>query len=114
MAASQNPLIPAWYDIVWSGIAVLVLALSVIAVVSISRSSTQLTSRQALGWTLLVIFVPVIGAFAWFAIGRRSPATSSECAARPGRRSAGARLPRPLSETRDRADDRPTLAGHVL
>ena len=78
MAASQNPLIPAWYDIVWSGIAVLVLALSVIAVVSISRSSTQLTSRQALGWTLLVIFVPVIGALAWFAIGRRSPAASSE------------------------------------
>ena len=78
MPESQNPLIPAWYDVVWSGSALLVLALLITALVSIWRSSKRLTSQQALGWSLLVIFVPVIGALSWFAIGRRSLAASPD------------------------------------
>ncbi len=78
MAESHNPLVPAGYDIVWSGIALLILALLIIALVSISRSSKHLTSWQALGWTLLVIFVPAIGVLAWFAIGRRTLTASPD------------------------------------
>lgn len=78
MAESANPLIPAWYDIVWSGAAALLLALMIVALVSIARSAKQLTSRQALGWTLLAILLPVVGPLSWFAIGRRSPAVSAD------------------------------------
>ena len=65
----MNPLLPAWYDLLWSGITVALLALTVVAFVSFFR--TPLDSRlQALGWALLILLVPVVGPTAWFALGR--------------------------------------------
>ncbi|QKJ19085.1 PLD nuclease N-terminal domain-containing protein [Microbacterium hominis] len=78
MADAANPLIPAAYDLVWSGVAVLALALAVLSLVSIARSARALTPVPALGWTLLAIFVPVAGPLAWLVIGRRTGAGASE------------------------------------
>ena len=72
MLASANPLMPAAYDVVWSGVALALLALLVAALVSLSRSAKALTSTQALVWTLVAIFVPVLGPLAWLCIGRPS------------------------------------------
>jgi hypothetical protein len=72
MLASANPLIPAAYDIVWSGLALVLLALLVVALVSLGRSAKALTSTQTLVWTLVAIFIPVLGPLAWLFIGRPS------------------------------------------
>lgn len=76
----HNPLIPAGYDIAWSVIAAAVIALTVIALIVLARWAKQLTAVQALIWTLVVLFVPVLGAVAWLAVGRRSvlPANSRQ------------------------------------
>lgn len=82
MLASPNPLVPAAYDLAWSGVALVVLALLVVALVSLARSAKGLTSGQALVWTLVAIFVPVLGPLAWLFIGRpsarRAPAAVTE------------------------------------
>ena len=71
-----NPLVPAGYDIVWSIVAIVVFALMVTALVLLARNARWLTAAQALVWTLLIIFVPVIGPVSWMAIGRRTADTS--------------------------------------
>lgn len=70
MAGSANPLLPAGYDIAWTTAFLLILALTILALVSIARAAKRLTSTQAMMWTLLVVLVPVIGSLAWLAIGR--------------------------------------------
>lgn len=54
----------------------MLLLLMIVALVSISRSARALTPGQALGWTLLAIFVPAVGPLAWLFIGRRSTRTA--------------------------------------
>lgn len=65
-------------DIAEAVIALVVIAL--IALIALARSAKQLTVAQALIWTLLILFVPVLGAIAWLAVGRRSslPASSRQ------------------------------------
>ena len=75
MGDEHNPLIPAGYDIAWSGLTLLVIALIVAALVSLARAARLLASVQALAWTLVVLFVPVLGAIAWLSIGRRAVTT---------------------------------------
>jgi uncharacterized membrane protein YhaH (DUF805 family) len=72
MGDSINPLLPAGYDIAWTIISILLIALVIVALVSIARTAKRLTSAQALIWTLVTIFVPVVGPIAWLSIGRRS------------------------------------------
>ena len=72
MGDSINPLLPAGYDIAWAAIVMLLVALVVVALVSIAQTAKRLTSTQALVWTLLAMFVPVVGPIAWLSIGRRS------------------------------------------
>lgn len=72
MSAEHNPLIPAGYDIVWSVVSVVVIALAVLALVSLARSARRLSTWQTLGWTLAILFAPVLGSLAWLTIGRRS------------------------------------------
>ena len=67
-----NPLIPAWYDIVWSAAVVAVLVLLVISLISLARTARSLSPSQSLVWTLVAIFVPVLGPLAWLFIGKRS------------------------------------------
>ncbi|MCC2032657.1 PLDc N-terminal domain-containing protein [Microbacterium allomyrinae] len=68
----QNPLIPAGFDIAWSVVAVAVIALTIVALISLARSAQRLTSLQALIWVLVVLFVPVLGSISWMAVGRRT------------------------------------------
>lgn len=72
MSDEHNPLIPAGYDIVWSMVTVLVLALTIVALVSLARSAGRLTATQALIWTVVVLLVPFLGPVAWLTIGRRA------------------------------------------
>ena len=72
MSDEHNPLIPGGYDIAWSVITVLVIALTVVALVVLARSARRLTSVQALVWTLVVLFVPLVGPAVWLTIGRRA------------------------------------------
>ena len=72
MGDSVNPLLPVGYDTAWTAILVLQIALVMVALVSIARSARRLTSTQALIWTLVAIFVPVVGPLAWLSIGRQA------------------------------------------
>lgn len=72
MDEPPNLIMPVTYDVVWSVVVVLVIVLVATSLISIARSAKGLTASQALVWALLIIFVPIIGAVAWFAIGRRS------------------------------------------
>lgn len=66
----MNPLLPTGYDIVWS-IAVVALAVyAVSALVSIWRVQASLSGFAVVGWMLLVVVAPLLGATAWFLFGR--------------------------------------------
>lgn len=68
---AANHFLPAAYDIVWSVIVALVMVLTVVALIVLVRSARQLTAGWALIWTLLILFVPVIGSALWLTAGRR-------------------------------------------
>lgn len=72
LAADQRRLgrLGAMNEIVWALLAVAVVALSVTALVSISRAARGLTNVGSLLWALLVLFLPVIGSTWWFLSGR--------------------------------------------
>jgi uncharacterized membrane protein YhaH (DUF805 family) len=70
----HNPLIPAGYDIAWSMITALVIALTIIALISLARTAKRLTPAHGLLWAALVLLVPVLGPLAWLAVGRRTVA----------------------------------------
>jgi uncharacterized membrane protein YhaH (DUF805 family) len=70
--AVNNPLLPAAYDVTWSVVVIAVLLLMVVALISLSRTAKRITQAQALVWTLVAIFVPVVGPLSWLFIGRRA------------------------------------------
>ncbi|MCK6065771.1 MULTISPECIES: PLD nuclease N-terminal domain-containing protein [Microbacterium] len=70
MSDEHSPLIPASYDIVWSIVTVLIIALTIVALVTLARSARRLTATQALIWTVVVLFIPFLGPAAWLTIGR--------------------------------------------
>ena len=72
MLQSVNPLLPTAYDLAWTAVSITLFALLVVALISIARSANRLTGTQALAWTLLAIFAPVVRPLAWLFIGRRS------------------------------------------
>ncbi|MFJ4296877.1 hypothetical protein [Curtobacterium sp. NPDC089689] len=69
---TSNPLVPAPYDLVWSVLAVITVALTVVALVSLGRAARGLSPWLALAWAALIIVVPVLGAVAWLGVGRRA------------------------------------------
>lgn len=74
MTAEHNPLLPAGYDVAWSAVTVLVIALTLVALVTLARSAGRLTPPQGLLWAALVLLVPLLGPIAWLSIGRRATA----------------------------------------
>lgn len=70
MLTAASPLLPTSYDTWWTIACTVVAVLAVVALVTLARKSRRLTATQALGWTLLALFVPVIGPIAWLTIGR--------------------------------------------
>lgn len=75
MSDENNPLLAAAYDITWSIVAALVIALTALALISLIRSGRRLSLVQATIWALLILAVPVLGAVAWLAVGRRAALT---------------------------------------
>lgn len=73
-----DPLLPAWFDVVWSlgplllGLLVLLplAALFIGALLSIVNHKDGLPGLELLGWIALVIFAQVIGPIVWFLVGR--------------------------------------------
>ncbi|WP_292831849.1 PLDc N-terminal domain-containing protein [Microbacterium sp.] len=72
MFSAVNPLLPAAYDVAWTIVAVAASALTVIALVSLARAAKLLTAPPALVWVIIVLALPVVGAVAWLAVGRRA------------------------------------------
>lgn len=68
---NPNPLVPAAYDIVTVGVSVIYWAAMIVAVVSLSRASKDLTLGQLGIWLLVVLLVPLIGPLVWFVSGRK-------------------------------------------
>lgn len=78
MPESLNPLLPAWYDVVWSATMAVIFVLLVVSLISIARTDKSLSSFQSLVWTLVAILVPIVGPLAWLFIGRRSLVASRD------------------------------------
>jgi hypothetical protein len=73
-----NPLVPSAYDVVWGAVMIVPLVLAIIALVSVARSRASLTATQTLGWVLLILLIPLLGAIAWLVAGRpRTPVPSA-------------------------------------
>lgn len=60
---SEHPLLPATYDIVWSGVVLLLIALLVWTLVSIARSGMDTPAKFA--WVIIVFLLPLIGPICW-------------------------------------------------
>ena len=60
---SKHPLLPAAYDVIWSGVVVLLVVLLIWAMVSIARS--RLDPRVRLVWAIIVLLLPVVGPICW-------------------------------------------------
>ncbi|TDN45486.1 phospholipase D-like protein [Curtobacterium flaccumfaciens] len=69
---TNNPVIPQIYDVTWSVVAIASVALVVVALVSLSRTAPRLSPWLAVAWVALIVVVPILGAVAWLAIGRRA------------------------------------------
>lgn len=60
---SKHPLLPAAYDVIWSGVVVLLVVLLIWAMVSIARS--RLDPRVRLVWAMVLLLLPVVGPICW-------------------------------------------------
>ncbi|WP_411698512.1 PLDc N-terminal domain-containing protein [Conyzicola sp.] len=75
MDDTKNPLIPPVYDVLWVVTPVLALALTVVALVSISRTAHR-SITELFVWIAIVIFVPVFGPIGWLLVKRSLPKTA--------------------------------------
>jgi hypothetical protein len=67
MPETTNPLLPDSYALVWAVAPVLVVALAVVALVSISRTAHR-SRTEVVAWVLFVVVAPVVGSIAWLAV----------------------------------------------
>jgi len=75
MDDTMNPLIPPVYEVIWIVAPVLALALTVVALVSISRTAHR-SLTELFVWLAIVLFVPVIGSIAWLLVKDSLPKTA--------------------------------------
>ena len=71
---SENPLLAAAYDVIWSGVVVLLVVLLIWAMVSIARSG--LAPRVRLVWAMIVLLLPVVGPICWLIARPQKSGTS--------------------------------------
>lgn len=65
-----NPVLPAGFDIALALVPLMIMAIIIVSMVSIVRRHESLSVWESVGWTALVITVPVLGAIIWFTVGR--------------------------------------------
>ncbi len=68
----MNPLVPTPADGALMVVSLVALALSLSAFLSLARGAV--TGRRGLAWALVVLFVPFLGAAAWFVARHREQA----------------------------------------
>ena len=71
---SKHPLLPAAYDVIWSGVVVLLVVLLIWAMVSIARS--RLDPRVRLVWAMVLLLLPVVGPICWLIARPQKSGTS--------------------------------------
>lgn len=71
----MNPLVPTWLDGALMTVSVGALILALAACTSLLLSGVA-PSWRALGWALVILFVPIVGLAAWFVARRRERSTA--------------------------------------
>lgn len=66
-----DPVAPAWFDLVYSIVPLVLVSIAVVGLVSIIRRYRSMSVLESAGWTAVVVFAPVLGTLVWFGIGRR-------------------------------------------
>lgn len=66
---SENPLLPAWYDIAWTALFLAIVCLTVWSLVTLARS--QVNGPTKLAWAVFIIVIPVLGSLIWLDYRRR-------------------------------------------
>lgn len=66
----MNPLVPVPSDIVWAVVWLAGAAFTVTAVFSWAHYARHLPTIPAIGWLLGIMFLPPLGAGAWFLVAR--------------------------------------------
>jgi hypothetical protein len=72
MAAGANPLVPTSWEFTAFLLGGALVALVVVAVISLSRDR-HYTPAQRLLWLLVILAAPVFGPLLWLAVGRKAP-----------------------------------------
>ena len=68
--STMNPLVPTALDGVLMGVSLVALFLALATFISLMRSWST-SGRRLIAWTLVVLFVPIIGPAAWFVARHR-------------------------------------------
>lgn len=66
-----SPLIPAGYDIAFSIVPIVLVAVLIVGLVSIIRRYRAMSVLEAAGWSAVVVIAPVVGTVVWFLVGRK-------------------------------------------
>lgn len=67
-----NPIAPAWFDVAFSLIPIVVLVSMIVGLVSIAKHRGLLRPIESFMWSVFVIMAPVLGTVVWFSTARRS------------------------------------------
>ena len=74
--STMNPLVPTALDGVLMAVSLVALFLALAAFISLMRSGST-SGRHLIAWTLVVLFVPIIGPAMWFIARRRERSTEA-------------------------------------
>lgn len=77
MTGATASFLPPLYDLVWSAVPLVLLAVMVVGLVSLARRSPAMSGVESFVWIAIVIVLPVIGTALWLTIGRRQHPTHS-------------------------------------
>ncbi|MCY7288286.1 MAG: PLD nuclease N-terminal domain-containing protein [Cryobacterium sp.] len=69
-APTANPFLPPLYDLVWTATAIALIAMIVLALVSVTRHTDGLSTTATAVWAAIVVFAAFVGPIAWFVVGR--------------------------------------------
>ncbi|UTT62240.1 PLDc N-terminal domain-containing protein [Microcella humidisoli] len=65
-----DPVTPAWFDLVFSIVPLVLVIIAITGLVSIIRRYRSMSVLESAGWTAVVVFAPVLGTLVWFGVGR--------------------------------------------
>ncbi|MBX9718266.1 MAG: PLDc N-terminal domain-containing protein [Microbacteriaceae bacterium] len=66
-----DPVAPAWFDLVYSIVPLVLVIVAIVGLVSIIRRYRSMSVLESAGWTAVVVVAPIVGTLVWFGVGRR-------------------------------------------